>query len=799
MNGSRLSEMERSEEMKHLPRRLVLALALAGWGTFTYARTTAYVQVAKTGAINTGYYATPQSQFRCDYAWTETNRKQWLFGINGGAMVNALYLNGNVKYAWAYRDGSGNWTSMNIAPDTKRRIGVLDAANKTCSVVAEDGAGTLFTTTLTTAYTKTATISTALAACPTKADYSAFDDGCWGTPKLYSFKISESGTLRHFFAPCLEDGVAGMKNIVTGAFCGNVGPGGGITYVDGIGRASDYKYENGTLSSKIHISRNEAAYGTISGLEDNAYCWATPAGVVVTAVPADGYMFLKWTGDVSLLTTPATEPVAVIKADCEAGQLTATFASAINVPVNARWTGAVDNDAAKPANWVCTDGEGTELVNALPNEYSTVTLTGAVDIRLPPLAQTHWFRLRLNNVSLAADQDWSDFPFESILEEATVLLNGHELRLAPTASPAARVTFSDATATPGTVRLSVASGTYTNTQLAFGDGVQLVKEGAGTYIANCPNQTYTGGTRVAAGLFGLGALGTTRILGAIGTAVTIDAGATFDLMGKCDIHQHPFVLNGGTIKSSIAIGNGFAQIGNLRLTADSTFNVAANCGIINTGYTPALVDLGGHKLTVEIASAQNFWLANTTVTNGTLSVNSGGWITCFNTPSVMKDVDFIHKLGAADFSAAITFDNFEDLYTGASDTGSAQATITGIYKPRSATDTRMHKCCLADGATLDLRHLTGTFSCKSYFSTSKVTAYTTFAAGTITVDLAGRTDLESLIASASPYVVKWETTAPGGDVNFVLDPTSKRQRYLVHVDGTGLRLARNTSTQIFFR
>ena len=786
--------------MEHLSRQLVFALVFAGVGvSCTYARTTAYVQVGKTGAINTGYYATPKSQFRCDYAWTETNRKQWLFGINGGAMVNALYLNGNVKYAWAYRDGTGNWTSMNIAPDTKRRIGVLDAANKTCSVVAEDGSGTLFTTTLGTSYTKTATIATALAACPTTVDYSAFDTGCWGTPKLYSFKISESGTLKHFFAPCLEDGVAGMKNIVTGEFCGNVGTGGGITYVDGIGRASDYKYESGMLSSKVYVSPNVATYGTISGLEDGAYCWASPAGVVVTAVPAEGYVFNKWVGDVSLLATSATEPVATIKADCEAGQLTATFVPAINVPVNARWTGAIDNDATKPANWVCTDGVGTELVDTLPNEYSSVTFTGAVDIILPPLAQIHWRNLHLNNVSLAADQDWSDLPFELIAEEATILLDGHDLRLAPTVSPSVRVTFSDATATPGSVHLTVASGTYTNTQLALGGGAQLVKEGTGTYIANCPSQTYTGGTRVAAGTFGLGALGTARILGTIGSAVTIDAGATFDLRGKYDVHEHPFVLNGGTLKSSAAIGKDYAQIGNLRLTADSTFNVAANCGIINTGYTPALVDLGGHKLTVEIASAQNFWLVNAMVTNGTLSVNSGGWISSYKQPSVMKDVDFIHKLGAADFSVAITFDNFEDLYTGASDSGSAQVTITGTYKPRSTTDSRMHKCCLADGATLDLRHLTGTFSCKSYFSTSKVTAYTTFAAGTITVDLAGRTDLDSLIASADPYVVKWETTAPGNEVNFVLDPTSKKKRYLVHVDGTGLRLARNTSTQIFIR
>ena len=71
----------------------------------------------------------------------------------------------------------------------------------------------------------------------------------------------------------------------------------------------------------------------------------------------------------------------------------------------------------------------------------------------------------------------------------------------------------------------------------------------------------------------------------------------------------------------------------------------------------------------------------------------------------------------------------------------------------------------------------------------------------VTVNLAGRSDLEAL-AEARDYVVAWAPNAvPADSVTFVLDATTAAlpQGYRLRKDSTGLKLTKKTGMVIIMR
>lgn len=134
-----------------------------------------------------------------------------------------------------------------------------------------------------------------------------------------------------------------------------------------------------------------------------------------------------------------------------------------------------------------------------------------------------------------------------------------------------------------------------------------------------------------------------------------------------------------------------------------------------------------------------------------------------------------------------TFKNFTALNSANIANGASNGTIrvTGTFTPAGTNFPHVE---LTDGATLDLSGRTGTCSAASVHS--GVTNFiTTGAAGTITVNLAGRTDLKTLADSASPYVVTWNG-APRSTMKFVPDAETVAQGLALRVDDTGIRLVR---------
>ena len=66
------------------------------------------------------------------------------------------------------------------------------------------------------------------------------------------------------------------------------------------------------------------------------------------------------------------------------------------------------------------------------------------------------------------------------------------------------------------------------------------------------------------------------------------------------------------------------------------------------------------------------------------------------------------------------------------------------------------------------------------------------------MDVHGRSDLEAIAKSASPYVVTW-TTKPADTVTFVLDNDTTQHGYEVMVEDGGLRLMAPPGFSVIFR
>ena len=113
---------------------------------------------------------------------------------------------------------------------------------------------------------------------------------------------------------------------------------------------------------------------------------------------------------------------------------------------------------------------------------------------------------------------------------------------------------------------------------------------------------------------------------------------------------------------------------------------------------------------------------------------------------------------------------------------------------------------LMGGATFDLSSFSGAYSCAFVNAAGTKGGATdcriAFASNaTITVNLAGRTDLDS-IANARGYVATWAATAvPADSVTFLLDEVTaaNSQEYYLRKDATGLKLCKKDAFTIVIR
>lgn len=392
-------------------------------------------------------------------------------------------------------------------------------------------------------------------------------------------------------------------------------------------------------------------------------------------------------------------------------------------------------------------------------------------------AGTVWANVEVvENRTLDGDVDWREQGEVLVAAGKTLDLAGHQLSLSKLAGSG---TITD-TVGGGVLTVHVPRGvTMANTNVYFTGHLQLVKDGGGTFQQYRRNQIYAGGTRVVGGTLKGAEAVAGCCFGASGTTIQVDRGAVLDLWKSYDNTMWKYVLNGGTLREYDTTGNqsrGHTQISDLKLTADSYMDVS-DSGFLAGGYGVTKVDLGGHQLSINGTGHKVVFLYHTTFTSeGTLRFTNGtsGYFQADKTAVDGSKISVINP-GTSRFTVPTTFKNFE---CGTCDDRTAVVTVLGRFKSTGAT---LPNVKLANGATLDLTGKTGTWD----LTDTTLAGTITYAdGGTVTVDLDGRTDLDSL---TDGLVLKW--SAAPTNVTLVPDAVTASS-YAFELTDAGLVIAR---------
>ncbi len=406
-------------------------------------------------------------------------------------------------------------------------------------------------------------------------------------------------------------------------------------------------------------------------------------------------------------------------------------------------------------------------------------------------------------IKLSCDCDWSALGELTALSGAVIDLNGHNLTAQPFASDyiGAMITNSNDEVL-STVTFTVPEGKTLTGRVAICGNVKVVKKGAGTYCSYAKDCTYSGGTFIDEGKAqppdgnGADTLYSYDQFKAFGTnEIIVASNAVFDIRANY-AYRSRVVLAGGTLTNSKAdmaeTGWGGSGIG--RLEADSTLQATPHSIVFgdNNATKGGDMDLGGHTLTVDIdGSGKRLYLRCAKIENGKIDIRTGGWLQVVNA-CVATNVDF--KMNCAlEINAALSVRDYEAVWasnTQSHNAGTAALNVYGTFTP--AAGQKFYGCTMQDGSTIDLSGATGAFSTLSYYTSGSTNLQ--FAAGAnVTVNLAGRTDLKTIMKSESPYIVTWpEGLGPAANVTFQVDAETKRNHFKIIRDDerNGLRLAR---------
>ena len=362
--------------------------------------------------------------------------------------------------------------------------------------------------------------------------------------------------------------------------------------------------------------------------------------------------------------------------------------------------------------------------------------------------------------------------------------------------------------TQGTLIIDVPEGVDSaNDGVAVGGNVKVVKEGAGAYEASA-GSTYTGGTDVREGMFRLGTPTVTDgrpevctgTLGAFGTDVTVQPGATLDAYGAINNYKNRVVLNGGTLAATLASGVSWSHWGDVTLTADSYTDFVYG-GLVRRDGVPITLDLQGYTLHWNGRGYSGYdysWMNNTDITAGTLEVD--GFYTVYyqtdnkgirapNTTLVVKNSGILaidrEPMTVKDYICANTTDGA--LYSVNS------LTVSGVFKPESD---RHWGCTLASGATLDLTDWVGTWNATS--ASGRAVIFPTAAGATVNVNLAGRADFTLLQKDDNGNRILATWAAMPENTKFLLDAGTKGRGWTLVKDEDGLKL-KNVSFKLIVR
>ena len=294
--------------------KIMLAAAMAAGLACSATADDAYLEATGAQAINTGYHVTPLTRIVVDYAFTSaTPTQQRVFGAasddTSAVLSCAHYINSGGQYAWAFRDGIGNWESLGVAATTDRRMLDMDGYRNKLSLLT--GSAVTASVNISTLRTRSSARPLAIFANTQNEAGTSFNN--YGRVRLYSFDIYEADRLVHCYRPYRSaDGtVVGLKDLTDGTILTDaVGTTafayGGDISADPVCGLEGYRLNaQGALEWRLRIV--PAANGTvtvdgtpISEAFEEWHAWGDTATHTLTATAAAGCFFADWKGDVTV-------------------------------------------------------------------------------------------------------------------------------------------------------------------------------------------------------------------------------------------------------------------------------------------------------------------------------------------------------------------------------------------------------------------------------------------------------------------------------------------------------------------
>ena len=199
----------------------IAAVGIAGGLALSARAADAYIDSDGTQSIVLDYYVKPNTKIVADYAFLSvTPLQSRVFGASSAyaGLSCAHYINGGGEYAFAFRNGDGDWSSTGIAVTTDRRTFEIDGPNKKARLYTDGD----LTKEMNTATPTVPSVYPLALFATTKNEAATVLENPGSKVRLYSLQIYESGTLVMDLQPVLKNGVYLLKDAVSGKVYGPV-------------------------------------------------------------------------------------------------------------------------------------------------------------------------------------------------------------------------------------------------------------------------------------------------------------------------------------------------------------------------------------------------------------------------------------------------------------------------------------------------------------------------------------------------------------------------------------------------
>ena len=292
----------------------------------------------------------------------------------------------------------------------------------------------------------------------------------------------------------------------------------------------------------------------------------------------------------------------------------------VGAVVAATWTGSADGRLDDPANWICRNGLGDVVPDAIPGNKAIVRMEG--DLPSAFDGSGVYRGVVFGEAVLAGDCDLTRL--SGIAIEGTVDVAGHLLSVVGLTGNGT-VTSS---AADGALRLSVADGKMVSlSTVSLAGALKFIKDGAGELVLAKDGQTFDGGLEIVSGKV-RGNTPKASIgmrFGKTGGTITVCERGVLDVYAdEGGFVAYEIVLAGGTLMNSSEMASTATRnFGKIRLTADSQIVYDQSLSLCGSENNLVDVDLGGHRLTVN--GGQSWGMLDvkyTTIRNGELFIAS---------------------------------------------------------------------------------------------------------------------------------------------------------------------------------